>query len=679
MPDKFKGVKFLPALIGVAVACIVLAVALMLYGRLSGNSGAAASGKASTTAELLALSQGMPLQAASALAGDAKAFDALAESHALFESLAPGLAPGVQDTAAVFLQQASTVVAAKEASLRTAAAAREVSALMPLLLEGLGNVAGALSINVVAKMTPQLERFEVTGLRIDQDLTALASGVGDVAMLSLRLSDGLEYQGQVLGELRGIDSGLGLPRVTTPEGQQRLAAANQLFGQMSDQVRAATMSAESLNTAREASQGLRLGSVPIYASLRGAPAVESGTPAWLIWVPVVLLGIAVLTLFGVAFVYRSVAAIREAAALQDEQNERSQEAILRLLDELSNLADGDLTVQATVSEDITGAIADSINYAIEALRELVTTINGTAITLDSAARQTQATASHLAKSSVAQSKQIASASESVAAMAASVEEVSGNAERSADVARHSVDIAHKGGDAVRRTMNAIRETIQETSKRIKRLGESSQEIGNIVELINDLAEQTNILALNASIQASMAGEAGRGFAVVADEVQRLAERAANATKQIDVLVRTIQADTNEAVVSMERSTTDVVGGALLAENAGAALEEIEQVSNQIASLVQNISGSARQQAGASQNIARNMQVLREISSQTAENTAAASTSIGKLAELSTQLRKSVAGFRLPEGILRGISGSREIESSAERPALEARKVSGLTL
>ena len=146
-------------------------------------------------------------------------------------------------------------------------------------------------------------------------------------------------------------------------------------------------------------------------------------------------------------------------------------------------------------------------------------------------------------------------------------------------------------------MNTIRETIQETSKRIKRLGESSQEIGNIVELINDIAEQTNILALNASIQASMAGEAGRGFAVVADEVQRLAERAANATKQIEVLVRTIQTDTNEAVVSMERSTTDVVGGALLAENAGAALEEIEQVSNQIASLVQNISGSSRQQTG----------------------------------------------------------------------------------
>jgi twitching motility protein PilJ len=273
------------------------------------------------------------------------------------------------------------------------------------------------------------------------------------------------------------------------------------------------------------------------------------------------------------------------------------------------------------------------------------------VSLDASAKQTQASAGHLAKNSVAQSKQVALASESVAAMAASTEEVSGNAERSADVARHSVDVAHKGGEAVRRTidgMNAIRETIQETSKRIKRLGESSQEIGNIVELINDIAEQTNILALNASIQASMAGEAGRGFAVVADEVQRLAERAANATKQIEVLVRTIQADTNEAVVSMERSTTDVVGGALLAENAGAALEEIEQVSNQIASLVQNISASSRQQASAAQNISRTMGVLREISSQTAENSAATSGSVGKLAELSAQLRKSVAGFRLPD-------------------------------
>jgi twitching motility protein PilJ len=341
---------------------------------------------------------------------------------------------------------------------------------------------------------------------------------------------------------------------------------------------------------------------------------------------------------------------QRVAETQRLETDRNQQAIMRLLDEMSSLAEGDLTVQATVTEDITGAIADSVNYAVEALRKLVTTISQSSIQLDGAARQTQALASHLTRASSAQSKQIGSATESIAAMAASTEEVSGNAERAADVARHSVDVAHKGGDAVRRTidgMNTIRETIQETSKRIKRLGESSQEIGNIVELISDIAEQTNILALNASIQASMAGEAGRGFAVVADEVQRLAERAANATKQIEVLVRTIQTDTNEAVVSMERSTTDVVGGALLAENAGAALQEIEQVSNQIASLVQNISASARSQSSAAQNIARNMQVLREISAQSADSTSATSQAIVKLADLSAALRKSAAGFRLP--------------------------------
>jgi twitching motility protein PilJ len=341
---------------------------------------------------------------------------------------------------------------------------------------------------------------------------------------------------------------------------------------------------------------------------------------------------------------------RLAIDAQRSENDRSQQAILRLLDELSSLADGDLTVQATVTEDITGAIADSINYAVEALRGLVLTINHSSLQVDGATRQTQALSQHLAKASSAQSKQISSATESAGGMASSAEEVSGNAERAADVARHSVEVAHKGGDAVRRTidgMNTIRETIQETSKRIKRLGESSQEIGNIVELINDIAEQTNILALNASIQASMAGEAGRGFAVVADEVQRLAERAANATKQIEVLVRTIQTDTNEAVVSMERSTTDVVGGALLAENAGAALEEIEQVSNQIASLVQNISASARSQTSAAQGIARNMQVLKEISAQTSDSTTATSAAIAKLAELSAGLRRAASGFRLP--------------------------------
>ena len=367
--------------------------------------------------------------------------------------------------------------------------------------------------------------------------------------------------------------------------------------------------------------------------------------------PLVLVGAALFLLLMMMLAYQRAGDLRRIAEAQAAQNERNQQAILRLLDELSNLADGDLTVEATVTEDITGAIADSINYAIEALRELVATINDTSILVDAAAKQSESTVRHLVRSSETQAKQTASASEAVTHMVQSIEEVSGNAERCSDVARHAVDVAHKGGEAVRRTidgMNTIRETIQDTSKRIKRLGESSQEIGNIVELIEEIAEQTNILALNASIEASRAGEGSRGFAVVADEVQKLAERSTIATRKIEVLVRTIQSDTNEAVVSMERSTTDVVGGALLAENAGAALDEIEQVSHQIASLVQNISSSAREQTRATTAITESMRVLRDISAKTTESTNAASAAISKLSELASELRETVSGFRLPD-------------------------------
>jgi twitching motility protein PilJ len=482
----------------------------------------------------------------------------------------------------------------------------------------------------------------------------------------------------------GEESGLAIARVTGADPEQRLKTVAQRDVQYANAVRKAIAAAETLSKAQAAMRELAPAASTLASALAASTSpVESGPN----YKPLILglLAAAVVLLGILAWVYSKTMSVRKSSELRVRENERNQEAIMRLLDELSNLADGDLTVQATVTEDITGAIADSINYAIEALRELVTTINDSAIQLDGAAKQTQSVAAHMAKASSAQSRQISSASESMADMAASIEEVSGNSERCADVARHSVDVAHKGGDAVRRTidgMNAIRETIQETSKRIKRLGESSQEIGNIVELINDIAEQTNILALNASIQASMAGEAGRGFAVVADEVQRLAERAANATKQIEVLVRTIQTDTNEAVVSMERSTTDVVGGALLAENAGAALEEIEQVSNQIASLVQNISASARQQAVASGNISKNMQVVREISSQTAEGSTATSTSIAKLAALSAQLRKSVAGFRLPDygggtTTLGTSASSTRLPAQTENLKPKMRKASGI--
>jgi len=342
---------------------------------------------------------------------------------------------------------------------------------------------------------------------------------------------------------------------------------------------------------------------------------------------------------------------RRRLAETAETNRRNQDAIMRLLDEIGDLASGDLTAQATVTEDITGAIADAINYAIDALRRLVSTINETTVQVSSAAQETQATAMHLAEASDHQAEQITAASAAINEMAISIEHVSNNATESSTVANKSVEIAKKGSKAVQDTifgMDSIREQIQETSKRIKRLGESSQQIGDMVELINDIADQTNILALNAAIQAAMAGESGRGFAVVADEVQRLAEKSTDATKQIEALVKTIQSDTNEAVASMEQSTAGVVTGAQLALRAGESLEEIENVSTHLADLTQSISDSAQQQATAAVSISESMNVIQEVTTQTSAGTNETSASIGNLAELSNELRKSVSGFKLPE-------------------------------
>lgn len=365
-----------------------------------------------------------------------------------------------------------------------------------------------------------------------------------------------------------------------------------------------------------------------------------------------ILGAIALILIAILVVrYQLTGDARRAARAQQEQSEKNQEAILALMDELGRLADGDLTVQLSVTEDITGTISDSINFTVEALRDLVRTINDTAVEIDNTARNTATTASRLAEASENQSEQITNATHAISQMAQSGELVSENASRANDVARRSVDIAHKGGDAVRRTIDGMvvtRESIQETAKRMKRLGESSQEIGDIIELINDIAEQTNILALNAAIQASTAGEAGRGFGVVADEVQRLAERATGAVRQIETLVRTIQADTNEAILSMERSTSGVVSGAQLAENAGHSLDEIESVSNHISKLIDIISRSAREQAQVAGEVSNTMAVIQEIAGQTSEGTNVTAKSIGKLASLATKLRGSTARFTLPK-------------------------------
>ncbi len=360
-----------------------------------------------------------------------------------------------------------------------------------------------------------------------------------------------------------------------------------------------------------------------------------------------MLGIVLIAAISMAMIGQT----RRQLAEQASQNERNQAAILQLLDEIADLAEGDLTIHASVTENFTGAIADSINYAIDQMRDLVSNINNLSRQVAKSAGETQGSAGNLADAAESQAKEIGAASQAINEMAISIDQVSSNAAESAAVAERAVEIANKGSDVVQDTiqgMDVIRGQIQETSKRIKRLGESSQEIGDIVSLINDIADQTNILSLNAAIQASMAGDAGRGFAVVADEVQRLAERSSAATKQIAALVKTIQSDTNEAVISMEQTTSEVVGGAKRAQDAGVALEEIESVSTSLAELIQNISNAARQQATAAGNVSNTMNVIQEITAQTVNSTEQTSASIGNLAAMANEMAESVEGFKLPE-------------------------------
>jgi twitching motility protein PilJ len=658
LPERRFIAKWMPAMLAGGLLAALLAAVLLV---LSSQAENADRGYREHLSGLTVLAGAMPAQAAAAARGDAAGFARLAASRAELERLLGEIEAGRSPFAAlsspsarqlgdepgwtIVLDTSQQVLAAQAVAAELRTSATESRAILGRVLAATGNAVSAPGGMPALRVLP---RFETVAQRTGDDLEQLA-GSTEPADVSRRISENTALLAQFLAGLAGLDESAGVPALDG-EAATRLGEVRDTFAAYEKQLQGTLEQAGAFATAQRAAGDLATAADKLSKSLEAVSTTDAGgmagaTPA------LIAIGIAILAFAGALFGWVSQAGIRRVASLESERNRRNQDAILRLLDEMSSLADGDLTVQATVTDDITGAIADSINYAIEALRELVATINDTAMQLDAATRQTQAAAGHLAKASVAQSRQVAAATDAVGAMAASIEEVSGNAERSADVARHAVDVAHKGGDAVRRTidgMNAIRENIQDTSKRIKRLGESSQEIGNIVELINDIAEQTNILALNASIQASMAGESGRGFAVVADEVQRLAERAGHATRQIEVLVRTIQSDTNEAVVSMERTTTDVVGGALLAENAGAALGEIEDVSNQIAQLVQNISASARQQAATSAHISRTMQVLREISQQTADNTNATSTAIGRLADMSAQLRRSAAGFRLPQ-------------------------------
>jgi twitching motility protein PilJ len=638
-----------------------------------------------TASELRVLSQDIAKNATESVGGTAEAFNELRRSRDHFQQLwtrltegdpDTGLPPselarqsGVQDNWNIVRENADQILSAKDAVMGLHEIARtlnETIGELQILYRDIVQV--LLDNNGTAEQVALAQRQPLLAERTVRSLNNALSGEEDANIAIDRFIRDASLFGRVIEGQRQGNPAMGISRITNEEAADSLEAAYKLYEYVAQNADAVLEASPSLyrsrNAAVEIFQNSGVLGTQLDNELEDQLIIQSATR---LLSPT--LAFAILAVIIAVAVFIGLALYREAQARltnTQEQNEQNQNAILRLLDELADLADGDLTTEATVTEDFTGAIADSINYAIDQMRGLVQAIRGTAVRVAGAAQETQSTAMHLADASEHQAQEIAGASAAVNEMAVSIDQVSSNAAESSAVAERSVAIAKKGTEVVQNTirgMDSIREQIQETSKRIKRLGESSQEIGDIVSLINDIADQTNILSLNAAIQASMAGDAGRGFAVVADEVQRLAERSSGATKQIEALVKTIQSDTNEAVISMEHTTAEVVRGARLAQDAGIALEEIENVSMSLAELIQNISNAARQQSSSAGHISNTMNVIQEITSQTSAGTNATAESIGNLAEMATELRSSVAGFTLPEPEEEGVADHQDEEDS----------------
>jgi twitching motility protein PilJ len=491
----------------------------------------------------------------------------------------------------------------------------------------------------------------------------LASEVIDPEVTFLLGKDSNTFRDIVAGLLKGSDA-LRVSATRDAETVEKLKELDAAYAEYRQAVNSILGSLQPLVNAKAAGRSVVVDSEALLTAadeLGLAYEAELGATRWNYLAMAAALLAAIGVVLFMAKAYRDEAGRRTAEQVRlredaerlrseaESQNKANQEAILRLMNEMGSLADGDLTVQATVTEDITGAIADSVNYTIEELRVLVGRINSAAAQVTSATESAQATSVKLLQAAERQSKEIQEAGASVLKMARAINEVSASASKSVSVARQSLSAAQKGQEAVTNSitgMGEIREQIQETAKRIKRLGESSQEIGEIVELIGDITEQTNVLALNAAIQAASAGEAGRGFTVVAEEVQRLAERSAEATKQIAAIVKTIQTDTHDAVAAMEKSTVGVVEGAKLSDAAGQALSEIGEVSRRLAQLIEEISVTAQAQAQAAGHVATTMQDILSVTKQTTEGTKQTAVSVGQIAKLAQELKGSVANFKI---------------------------------
>jgi twitching motility protein PilJ len=662
--------------IGAGVAGLVLVTVLAL---ISANRESAQVG---ATGQALMQSQRLAKSVSQALIGNAQAFPEMRESVEVLASAVRGLKTGeggmtvapasVQEALEPMMQlvdraekNANTVIAQQKVLTQIGQSLRAINRQSSDLLE-------------VAET--------VSSLKLQQDASpAELSAVGQLVMLTQRIgksanefltTEGVSPEavfllGKDLNSFREIAQGLAdgnqelrLPATKDPQTKERLVALLKLYEETRTQAGAILGNLQGLVAARESQSSIIADSEPLRKGLEEVQARLSASAGLGLGSVIALLLFATLTAAGGWGLLRmfvqdqrqrsSEAEMQRQDAEREQQeakrvNDANQAAILRLMNELQTVAEGDLTQQATVTEDITGAIADSVNYTVEELRTLVSQVQGTVGRVTETTQQVEATSTELLAASSEQLREIRDTGESVLKMAGRINDVSSQAQQTAEVARQSLQAAESGLRAVQNTiggMNSIRDQIQETSKRIKRLGESSQEIGEITELISDITEQTNVLALNAAIQAASAGEAGRGFSVVAEEVQRLAERSGDATRQIAALVKTIQTDTQDAVGAMERSTQGVVEGTRLSDAAGAALGNIDRVTRQLSELIEQISNRALSEAKSANVVAANIQHIFAVTEQTGEGTRSTAQMVRELSRTAEELKASVARFKI---------------------------------